>query len=121
MKIKISQLIAADAALAELRDARLPAATALRVALVVNATQAPLQAFQDAYNKLIAVTGRQREDDKTRYDVVDVNTYKTESQELLDQEVDIPLERKITNLGSAELRPSTILSLDWLIDIQEIV
>lgn len=121
MKVTISQLVAADAALAELREAKLPAVTAMQVVLVINAIKTPMQAFQEAYNKLIADTGKPREDDPSRYDVTDITKYRSESQDLMAQEVDISLDKKIANLGSAELKPSTILALDWLIDVKGIV
>ena len=119
MKITTQQLINSDTALAELRDAKLPAASAMRVAMVVTAIQPAMKAFQDAYNALIAETGTPRPDEPGKFDVVDQERYRSEMQDLLAQEVEIPGDAKVKHLGSAELKPSTLLALTWLIDLQE--
>lgn len=119
MKITTEQLINSDAAMAELKDAKLPAATAMRVAVIMNAAQAPMKAFQDAYNDLLVRTGKPREEEPGKFDVVNPEQFRQESQELLAQVVELPGDTKITNLGSAELKPSTLLALSWLIELQE--
>ena len=117
MKINIGTLVGSNEALKELASAKLPAATAMRVALVIKDTRAPMEAFETAYNQLLTQVGKEREDAPGRYDIVDRERYATESQELLAQEVDVPLDEKISNLGSAELKPATVLALDWLIKV----
>jgi hypothetical protein len=89
----------------------------MKVALVVQAIQPAIKAFEDSYNKLLAECGKPREDNPKQFDIVDTERFKTEVAELAAQEIDIPLDDKLSNLGSAEVKPATLLALDWMIKL----
>lgn len=117
MKVKIEDVVNSSNHLQYLLNATLPAATALKVALVVQAVQPAIKAFEDSYNKLLAACGKPHDDDPTKFDIVDAERFRSELVDLTAQEIEIPLDAKLTHLGSAELKPATLLALTWLIQV----
>lgn len=114
MKITMQTLVGSFDALKELSEAKLPAASALRVALLMKQFAAPLEEFQNTYNKLIQECGEKN--DSGTFDIKDRDRFVRESGELLAVEVTVP-DDKLKSLGSAEMKPSSLLALDWLIDL----
>lgn len=117
MKVKVGQLVDSAEAMRELSASKLPAAVSMRVAMIMRAAQPALDAYQAAYNTLLPQCGEERSDAPGRYDIKDQARFAKEVGELQAVEVDVPLEQKLSveKLGSAELTPQTLFSLDWLI------
>lgn len=117
MKIEVGKLVESINALKELADTSLPAATSMKVALVLSESAQPMKAFEEAYNKLLREVGQPQTDNPGKYDIIDQERFVRETEELFKQEIHLSLEEKITNLGSASIKPATLLALNWLIKV----
>jgi hypothetical protein len=117
MKVEIGTLVDSYKALQELADISLPAATSMQVALLLSEAAQPMKAFQDAYNRLLQEVGVPKEGEPGKYDIKDQKRYSQEVEELIKQEVTFSLDDKLSNLGSACVKPATLLALNWLIKV----
>jgi hypothetical protein len=117
MKVQIGKLVESFTALKELSEVSLPAATSMKVALVMSEAMQPMKAFEDAYNRLLREVGTPQADKPGTFDIKDQERFMQETNELFAQEIELSLEEKLTNLGSASIKPATLLALSWLVKV----
>lgn len=118
MKVTLGKLVNSTVALQELSNSKLPAPLALRVALVMQSSRAPLEAFQTTYNDLLAEVGEPIKEEPGKFNIKDTERFNRESSDMLAHEVDIPGEMiDVAALGNVEIKPAGLLTLSWLIKL----
>ena len=112
IKITLSQVMGSIEALNELISVPMPAVTAFNVRKIASAVEEERKTISET------IQGRREsllEDDKNPSEE-DITTLNKEIEELLSSEVELKANKiNITDLGAANIKPRTLMALDWLI------
>lgn len=122
MKVSIGQIRAARAALVEIGQAKVPAPVAVRIALILQATNPAIQSADGIFNTLLAKHGTPHPSEPGRYDVAaeNVPAFREEETAMNAELVELPLPERIHvgRLGNAEVSPIALALLDWMIALE---
>lgn len=122
MNVTLGQLRASAAALKELSEARVPAATAMRIALILRVVQPVLHASDGVLNALLIKYGSPIEGQPGKFQIPEgrVPDFRAEEAEALAEVVDVPLPEliKVERLGSIEIQPAALAALGWMITLE---
>lgn len=123
MKLKISDLINSQSALADIVSLALKPNYSLRVARFIKLIQTELTNFEEERKKLIDKYGKKDEQGELikKGDNVELNdpdAFNKEYFELLNEEVSFPdtlKKLKLSDIG-VNIKPSTVLMVEWLFE-----
>ena len=118
MKVKLDQMLNSVEALAELTSTKLPSKPAYRVARITNKIEAELKLFNEQRSKIVLELGTPSEENEDQFTFTPENSIKFNEQisDLLNEEVEIDVPTiSINELGSAEIKPATMMILDWML------
>ena len=124
IEAKYSDLIAASTALAELAQQRLPVVGALRVQKVIKAVQGHLDDAEVVRKQLLDRHARKDKhgelacDDQgnATFDDDGMERFRSDYVELMGQQVEIEHGIRVSDLGSIEIAPATLLALGALLE-----
>lgn len=113
MKVKLAVLVN-NQALQTLMEQPMPSATAFRVVKAIKSVGTELEAFDETRKKLIEKYGEDGEISETSKGW---KKFVEEYNSLINEEVDIEVKKiKASSLAKAEISPSDLLALEWLLD-----
>jgi len=116
--MKLSELVRAEPALAELANQKMKAKASFRLAKVVNQVSPHLESFRKIQQELLEKYGTKND---KGYSIEpqskSFKTYINEIEAVLEEEVDVSIKKIPLNLlTNAEMTALEISSLDWLIE-----
>jgi len=116
--MKLSELVRAEPALAELANQKMKAKASFRLAKVVNQVSPHLESFRKIQQELLEKHGTKNgEGYSIEPQSKSFKTYINEIEAVLEEEVDVSIKKIPLNLlTNAEMTALEISSLDWLIE-----
>jgi len=116
--MKLSELVRAEPALAELANQKMKAKASFRLAKVVNQVSPHLESFRKIQGELLEKHGTKNGEGYTiEPESKSFKTYINEIETVLEEEVDVSIKKIPLNLlTSAEMTAQEISSLNWLIE-----
>ena len=116
--MKLSELVRAEPALAELANQKMKAKASFRLAKVVNQVSPHLESFRKIQQELLEKYGTENgEGYSIEPQSKSFKTYINEIEAVLEEEVDVSIKKIPLNLlTNAEMTAQEISSLDWLIE-----
>jgi len=116
--MKLSELVRAEPALAELANQKMKAKASFRLAKIVNQVSPHLESFRKIQGELLEKHGTKNGEGYTiEPESKSFKTYINEIETVLEEEVDVSIKKIPLNLlTSAEMTAQEISSLNWLIE-----
>jgi len=116
--MKLSELVRAEPALAELANQKMKAKASFRLAKVVNQVSPHLESFRKIQQELLEKYGTENgEGYSIEPQSKSFKTYISEIEAVLEEEVNVSIKKIPLNLlTNAEMTAQEISSLDWLIE-----
>jgi len=116
--MKLSELVRAEPALAELANQKMKAKASFRLAKIVNQVSPHLESFRKIQGELLEKHGTKNGEGYTiELESKSFKTYINEIETVLEEEVDVSIKKIPLNLlTSAEMTAQEISSLNWLIE-----
>ena len=114
MNIKLIQILSARDTLSRLGERTLPVKQSYRLAKLIKAINNEMGVYEGERIKLCEKYGTLSED-KTKYDIHDMEGFSRDSEELLNQEIE--LEAKPIDISSLELTAQDIIKIEPFIEV----
>ncbi|MEE1245814.1 MAG: hypothetical protein UHL70_01000 [Acutalibacteraceae bacterium] len=116
MNVKLIQILSARDILSRLGERTLPVKQSYRLAKLIKAINNEMSVYEGERIKLCEKYGTLSED-KTKYDIHDMEGFTRDFEELLNQEVE--LEAKPIDISSLELSAQDIIKIEPFIEVVE--
>lgn len=116
MNIKLIQILSARDTLSRLGERTLPVKQSYRLAKLIKAINSEMGVYEGERIKLCEKYGTLSED-KTKYDIHDMEGFSRDSEELLNQEIE--LEAKPIDISGLELTAQDIIKIEPFIEVVE--
>ena len=116
MNVKLIQILSARDTLSRLGERTLPVKQSYRLAKLIKAINNEMSVYEGERIKLCEKYGTLSED-KTKYDIHDMEGFTRDFEELLNQEVE--LEAKPIDISSLELSAQDIIKIEPFIEVVE--
>ena len=116
MNIKLIQILSARDTLSRLGERTLPVKQSYRLAKLIKAINNEMSVYEGERIKLCEKYGTLSED-KTKYDIHDMEGFNRDSEELLNQEIE--LEAKPIDINGLELTAQDIIKIEPFIEVVE--
>lgn len=114
MNIKLIQILSARDTLSRLGERTLPVKQSYRLAKLIKAINNEMGVYEGERIKLCEKYGTLSED-KTKYDIHDMEGFSRDSEELLNQEIE--LEAKPIDISDLELSAQDIINIEPFIEV----
>ena len=114
MNIKLIQILSARDTLSRLGERTLPVKQSYRLAKLIKAINNEMGVYEGERIKLCEKYGTLSED-KTKYDIHDMEGFSRDSEELLNQEIE--LEAKPIDINGLELTAQDIIKIEPFIEV----
>ena len=114
MNVKLIQILSARDILSRLGERTLPVKQSYRLAKLIKAINSEMGVYEGERIKLCEKYGTLSED-KTKYDIHDTEGFNRDSEELLNQEIE--LEAKPIDISGLELTAQDIIKIEPFIDV----
>lgn len=114
MNIKLIQILSARDTLSRLGERTLPVKQSYRLAKLIKAINNEIGVYEGERIKLCEKYGTLSED-KTKYDIHDMEGFSRDSEELLNQEIE--LEAKPIDISGLELTAQDIIKIEPFIEV----
>ena len=114
MNIKLIQILSARDTLSRLGERTLPVKQSYRLAKLIKAINNEMGVYEGERIKLCEKYGTLSED-KTKYDIHDMEGFSRDSEELLNQEIE--LEAKPIDISGFELSAQDIIKIEPFIEV----
>ena len=114
MNIKLIQILSARDTLSRLGERTLPVKQSYRLAKLIKAINNEMSVYEGERIKLCEEYGTLSED-KTKYDIHDMEGFSRDSEELLNQEIE--LEAKPIDISGLELTAQDIIKIEPFIEV----
>ncbi|MDY3089239.1 MAG: hypothetical protein SOW51_08510 [Oscillospiraceae bacterium] len=114
MNIKLIQILSARDTLSRLGERTLPVKQSYRLAKLIKAINNEMGVYEGERIKLCEKYGTLSED-KTKYDIHDMEGFSRDSEELLNQEIE--LEAKPIDISGLELTAQDIIKIEPFIEV----
>lgn len=114
MNIKLIQILSARDTLSRLGEQTLPVKQSYRLAKLIKAINSEMGVYEGERIKLCEKYGTLSED-KTKYDIHDTEGFNSDSEELLNQEIE--LEAKPIDINGLELTAQDIIKIEPFIEV----
>ncbi len=116
MNVKLIQILSARDTLSRLGERTLPVKQSYRLAKLIKAINSEMGVYEGERIKLCEKYGTLSED-KTKYDIYDTEGFNSDSEELLNQEIE--LEAKPIDISGLELTAQDIIKIEPFIEVVE--
>ena len=116
MNVKLIQILSARDTLSRLGERTLPVKQSYRLAKLIKAINNEMSVYEGERIKLCEKYGTLSED-KTKYDIHDMEGFTRDSEELLNQEIE--LEAKPIDISGLELTAQDIIKIEPFIEVIE--
>ena len=116
MNVKLIQILSARDTLSRLGERTLPVKQSYRLAKLIKAINSEMGVYEGERIKLCEKYGTLSED-KTKYDIHDMEGFTRDSEELLNQEIE--LEAKPIDISGLELTAQDIIKIEPFIEVVE--
>lgn len=120
--MKLKKLVESTPSIQQLAMLKLPVSVSFKIANFTKKADPELKTFSEIRDNKIKELGELKKDEDgnetTDYEVKkeNVDQYKKEIEELLDQDVDLYVpEINLSELGDLKIEPAILANLDWLI------
>ena len=114
MNVKLIQILSARDTLSRLGERTLPVKQSYRLAKLIKAINNEMSVYEGERIKLCEKYGTLSED-KTKYDIYDMEGFNRDSEELLNQEIE--LEAKPIDISDLELSAQDIINIEPFIEV----
>lgn len=114
MNIKLIQILSARDTLSRLGERTLPVKQSYRLAKLIKAINNEMGVYEGERIKLCEKYGTLSED-KTKYDIHDMEGFSRDSEELLNQEIELDI--KLIDISDLELSAQDIISIEPFIEV----
>lgn len=114
MNVKLIQILSARDTLSRLGERTLPVKQSYRLAKLIKAINNEMSVYEGERIKLCEKYGTLSED-KTKYDIHDMESFSRDSEELLNQEIE--LEAKPIDINGLELTAQDIIKIEPFIEV----
>ena len=114
MNVKLIQILSARDTLSRLGERTLPVKQSYRLAKLIKAINSEMGVYEGERIKLCEKYGTLSED-KTKYDIHDMESFTRDSEELLNQEIE--LEAKPIDISGLELTAQDIIKIEPFIEV----
>ena len=114
MNVKLIQILSARDTLSRLGERTLPVKQSYRLAKLIKAINSEMGVYEGERIKLCEKYGTLSED-KTKYDIHDMEGFSRDSEELLNQEIE--LEAKPIDISGLELTAQDIIKIEPFIEV----
>ena len=114
MNVKLIQILSARDILSRLGERTLPVKQSYRLAKLIKAINSEMGVYEGERIKLCEKYGTLSED-KTKYDIHDTEGFNRDSEELLNQEIE--LEAKPIDISGLELTAQDIIKIEPFIEV----
>lgn len=114
MNVKLIQILSARETLSRLGEQTLPVKQSYRLAKLIKAINGEMSVYEGERIKLCEKYGTVNKDEK-KYDIHDMEGFKRDSEELLNQEIE--LEAKPIDISGLELTAQDIIKIEPFIEV----